>query len=188
MPQYPPLYVLRHGETAWNAEGRLQGHFDSPLTAIGRAQARAQNSILRSRDLAGFDALSSPQRRAQDTAKLALDGLLQYRTSEGLAEIGVGDWAGRRRAELMQVCPEARDTYDLYEHAPNGEGFAALHERCRLFLSHLTGPRVLITHGITSRMLRLIVLGRELEDLRQMQGGQGVVFYLNEGVQHRLKL
>ena len=57
MTSYPPLYILRHGETVWNAENRLQGHFDSPLTARGRAQAEAQNAILRARDLTGFTAL-----------------------------------------------------------------------------------------------------------------------------------
>ena len=188
MTHYPPLYVLRHGETEWNAENRLQGHFDSPLTATGRAQAQTQNAILRRCDLSNFAALSSPQKRAQDTAEIALEGLLPFDSHAGLAEIGIGEWAGRCRAELMAHCQGARDTYDLYEHAPDGEGFVALYARCAAFLSRLTGPHVLITHGITSRMLRLRVLGRDLDDLGDMQGGQGVVFHLSDGQQRCLKL
>ncbi|MEX3315729.1 histidine phosphatase family protein [Sulfitobacter sp. PS-8MA] len=188
MTNYPPLYILRHGETEWNVEGRLQGHYDSPLTAQGRAQARAQNAILKQCDLADFTALSSPQKRARDTAQIALEGLLPFATDKGIAEIGLGAWAGRGRAELLAECPQARDSFDLYEEAPGGEGFAALHARCRAFLSGLTGPHVLVTHGITSRMLRLILTGRDLDQLRRMQGGQGVVFQIRDGQQRRLKL
>ena len=75
MSRYPTLYILRHGETEWNLANRLQGHFDSPLTDTGRAQAAAQNAILKRCDLAGFSALSSPQGRAVATAELALAGL-----------------------------------------------------------------------------------------------------------------
>ena len=188
MTSYPPLYILRHGETVWNAENRLQGHFDSPLTARGRGQAEAQNAILKVRDLTGFRALSSPQERAQQTARIALDGLLPFQPHRGLAEIGIGAWAGGCRETLLSRCPEARDTFDLYEMAPEGEGFAALEARCRGFLDALTGPHVLITHGITSRMLRLIVLGRDRSQLRDIEGGQGVVFHLAGGVQTRLAL
>ncbi|MCB2120639.1 MAG: histidine phosphatase family protein, partial [Rhodobacteraceae bacterium] len=48
MGVYPELYVLRHGETVWNAEGRMQGTLDSPLTERGCAQARRQGEILAS--------------------------------------------------------------------------------------------------------------------------------------------
>ncbi|NUH66302.1 histidine phosphatase family protein [Sulfitobacter sp. S0837] len=188
MTNYPPLYILRHGETEWNVEGRLQGRHDSPLTAQGRAQARAQNAILKRCDLTGFTALTSPQKRAQDTATIALEGLLPFAADEGLAEIGLGAWAGRERAALLANCPRARDSFDLYEEAPGGEGFAALYKRCQAFLGRLDGPHVLITHGITSRMLRLILTGRDIDQLRRIQGGQGVVFEIIDGQQRRLKL
>lgn len=189
MTDYPPLYILRHGETEWNAQNRLQGRFDSALTAVGRAQAQAQRGILATRDLTGFTALTSPQGRAFHTASIALAGLVDgISTDPRLSEIGIGDWAGAQRDALMAQTPDARDSYDLYEHAPGGEGFAALHARCSAFLSTLTAPHILVTHGITSRMLRLIVLGQGIEALRDMAGGQGVVFYLAQGTQHRLTL
>ena len=189
MSNYPTLYILRHGETEWNLANRLQGHFDSRLTETGRAQAAAQNAILRRCNLSGFSALSSPQGRALITAQIALDGLgIDVATDAQLAEIGIGAWAGENRGALLRRTPAARDSYDLYEHAPEGEGFAALYQRCHAFLGSLTGPHVLVTHGITSRMLRLILLGRDLAVLRDMQGGQGVVFHLEGGQQKRLTL
>ncbi|UWR13827.1 histidine phosphatase family protein [Sulfitobacter sp. M368] len=188
MNSAPPLYILRHGETEWNATGRLQGRFDSPLTKAGRAQAEAQREILQVNDLTGFSAISSPQGRAVQTARIACAGLIDpIATDPALSEIGLGDWAGGIRADLIQSSG-ASDGFDLYELAPNGEGFAALHARCHRFLSGLTDPAVLITHGITSRMLRLILTGRPIRDLRDMAGGQGVVFYLENGKQKRLDL
>ena len=69
---HPPLYILRHGETEWNALERLQGHHDSPLTPLGQAQAAAQHQILAGEDLRGYTALSSPQARALQTAEIAM--------------------------------------------------------------------------------------------------------------------
>ncbi|MBD3663031.1 histidine phosphatase family protein [Sulfitobacter sp. TSTF-M16] len=183
----PPLYILRHGETEWNAQGRLQGSFDSPLTSRGRAQARAQNRILAQRDLSASTALSSPQGRAFQTAAIALEGLVaDIVTHAALREIGLGDWAGQDRAALIAET-NAQDAFDLYELAPGGEGFAALHARCGAFLDQITAPSVLVTHGITSRMLRLILTGQPITALRDIAGGQGIVFYLENGIQHQLR-
>lgn len=188
MSGLPPLYILRHGETAWNAQGLLQGRFDSPLTEAGLQQAARQHRILAQQDLTGFTAISSPQGRAYETAKRAVGPLLpEIKTDAALSEIGLGDWAGKNRAEMIAQSG-ARDGFALYDLAPEGEGFAALYQRCEGFLRRLDRPAVLITHGITSRMLRLIITGRRIGALRDMGGGQGVVYYLQDGVQKRLTL
>lgn len=184
----PPLYILRHGETTWNATGRLQGHFHADLTNRGRAQAETQRQILAARDLTGFQILSSPQGRAVQTARIVMQAMQgSLRTEVALAEVGLGDWAGESRANLIAQTG-ARDGFDLYDLAPGGEGLAALHSRCSAFLAQVTRPSVLVTHGITSRMLRLILTGRPQRDLRAIDGGQGVVFFVEEGVQSRLTL
>ena len=185
---HPPLYILRHGETEWNASGRLQGHHDSPLTARGRAQAAAQFEVLAQNDLRAYSAFSSPQARALQTAEIALKGLIDpVQPKNALREIALGDWAGQNRAELIAQ-HGAQDGFDLYEIAPNGEGFQHLHKRCEAFLVGLRGPAVLVTHGITSRMLRLILTENPISALREMPGGQGVVFRVEGGQQKRLKL
>ncbi|MEJ6402384.1 histidine phosphatase family protein [Yoonia sp. 2307UL14-13] len=187
---FPELYILRHGETVWNAENRMQGGLNSPLTEKGRAQAARQGELLSGLDLDGFAALSSPQGRAFETAAIAVAPLIPLiRTDDRLREIGVGEWQGKVRDDLRVHVPVV-DGPDgplaLYEHAPGGEGFAGLEQRCRAFLADLAGPVVIVTHGITSRMLRCLSLGLGRDALANMPGGQGNVFHLKDGAQTEL--
>ena len=188
------LFVLRHGETTWNREGRMQGHLNAPLTELGVAQAVAQRNIMTGQDLSGFRVLSSPSGRAVETAAIALGPLVtEITTDPDLREVGVGEWTGRLRAELIdptewQVTTDG--VLELYDMAPGGETLAGLEARCSQFLARLEGPHVLVTHGITSRMIRALALGHgpnvTLEALADMPGGQGVVYHVKKGRQKRL--
>ncbi|MEJ8560312.1 histidine phosphatase family protein [Yoonia sp. GPGPB17] len=184
---YPELYILRHGETTWNAENRMQGELNSPLTDKGRRDAARQGAILAHLDLSGFTFLSSPQGRAFQTAGIALAGIADnIRTDDRLREIGVGDWSGRLRDELPM--PKGKDPFMAqYEIAPNGEGFARVKTRCREFLANLQGPAVLVTHGITSSMIRGLVVGEKAYATRTTHGGQGCVYHLKNGEQFLLE-
>ena len=189
---FPELYILRHGETVWNAEGRMQGAvLDSPLTAKGRAQAARQGQLLGNCDLTGFVAISSPLGRALETAAIAVSPFVAtIGTDDRLREIGVGDWQGVQRDTLVfdgdpLMTPDGPLALSI--NAPNGEGLAALEARCCAFLSDLTHPVVLVTHGITSRMLRRIVLGLDHSGFVSLAGGQGNVFHLKDGKQTELK-
>ena len=183
---HPELYILRHGETEWNAQDRMQGWLNSPLTAKGEMDAARQGEILRGRDLAGFAYWCSPSGRAVQTAGIACSQAEAILTDIRLREIGVGDWAGRLRGELP--AGTGPDPYMAqYEMAPNGEGLARLTQRCQDFLDDLQGPAVLITHGITSRVLRSIVIGPEALAKPTLNGGQGCVYHLKGGVQKLLE-
>lgn len=184
---FPELYILRHGETAWNAENRMQGELNSPLTAKGLRDAARQGEILSALDLRGFSFFCSPQGRAFQTAGIAVAKIADHiHTDARLREIGVGDWSGRLRDELP--VPKGKDPFMAqYEIAPNGEGFARLKVRCRAFLEDLQGPAVLITHGITSSMIRGLVVGEKAHAVRTMHGGQGCVYHLKNGVQNLLE-
>ncbi|MEP3345929.1 MAG: histidine phosphatase family protein [Litoreibacter sp.] len=187
----PELYVLRHGETEWNASGRMQGRLHSPLTAKGISQAHEQRRILSDVDLTGFDVISSPQTRAIHTAvEVFSQSRAEIRTDPLLREIDAGLWQGRIRSEL-QISGDPKVTVDgplaFYEQAEGGEGFPALRQRCQTFLDALSGPAVLVTHGITSRMLRTVALGLPSEAMVDLPGGQGVVFHLKDGQQQVLQ-
>ena len=184
---YPELYILRHGETVWNAENRMQGELNSPLTAKGEAQAARQGVLLQNLDLAGFAMICSPQGRAVQTAGIALGSIAQDITTDArLREIGVGDWSGVHRDDLpLGDGPDA--FLDQYEAAPNGEGIAAVGTRIAAFLADLQGPAVLVTHGITSRVLRHTVAGDAAIATTSIHGGQGCVYHLNNGVQKLLQ-
>ncbi|APX13718.1 histidine phosphatase family protein [Tateyamaria omphalii] len=188
---FQPIYVMRHGETVWNAEARFQGALNSPLTKTGRAQAQQLADILAGHDLSGFDVRVSPQGRAFETAAIALARqVLELHTDARLREIGVGLWSGKLRSEVAPVGAAQDDTPDgplaLYEHAPEGEGFAALRARCQDFLGSLTAPTLCVTHGITSRMVRAVALGQPSANLGDLPGGQGMVYVVEDGVHRRL--
>ena len=181
MSRFPPIYVLRHGQTRWNAEGRLQGHANSPLTEAGRAQALRQAALLAEFDLAEYEIRVSPQGRAFETAAIALGARAsRLVTDDRLMEIDIGVWTGRRRVDLdigtFEQGPHVPDgDLAFYEAAPDGEGFAALRSRCETFLISLHRPTICVTHGITSRMLRATAMGLPGAALGDLPGGQGVI-------------
>ncbi len=186
---YPEFLILRHGETEWNRAGRLQGALDSPLTALGKEQARRQNAILRGFGTNGWAWYCSPQGRARHTARIAARGMtVSVRYDARLREIGMGGWAGRLRDELAAEAPQLFETDGLgwYDHAPGGEGLVALERRATAFLAELPGPGVIVTHGITSRVMRCVALDLPVADFGTLGGGQGVVHHIRDGVSRLL--
>ena len=182
---YPEILVLRHGQTEWNAAGRLQGHLDSPLTEIGVRQAQRQNETLLDYDLDGFRFITSPQGRARKTAQLALAGIVaEIETSEELKEINMGQWSVITRAEIAaerKIRLQDLGELQIYDWTPGGETIAQLFARCAKFLVQLTGPAVLVTHGMTSLCLRLCALGWGLDRLADLPREQGVVYRVKAG-------
>src|SRR5689334_21834654 len=110
------LYYLRHGETDWNVEGRLQGQRDIPLNARGRGQGIHCGEVLRDLfardniDVAGLDFICSPPGRARETMELARNELglspKDYRIDERLTELTFGEWEGYTLAELRNLDPQ----------------------------------------------------------------------------------
>ncbi len=101
------IYLLRHGETTYNTQGRYQGQLDSPLTERGREQVQQNARMLKSLigDVDDWTILSSPMGRAmQSTAilceTLGYDGN-RVRQDPRLTEVAVGQWAGLTMAEIQ---------------------------------------------------------------------------------------
>ncbi|MEM9523876.1 MAG: histidine phosphatase family protein, partial [Pseudomonadota bacterium] len=184
------ILVLRHGETEWNLAGRLQGTLDSRLTPKGRRQALDQGAILTAYSRGPFTWYCSPQGRARATAALARTNQVIFEDAR-LSEIDLGDWTGMTRGEVAASMPHlfaANMPLAWYDHAPAGEGFSRLRDRCAAFLEALSGPAVIITHGITGRFLRCLALGRSVTEFSTMQDEQGVVFRIQDGKQQKLTL
>ena len=97
MYPYPELYILRHGETLWNQQGRLQGQKDSPLTDKGRQQALAQGEVLRSVKSLPHIVFVSPLGRTLTTANLAAPFIKTHVKDPRLLEINFGAWEGATR-------------------------------------------------------------------------------------------
>src|SRR5690242_255965 len=100
MKQVPTLVFVRHGETDWNVEGRLQGQRDIPLNANGRTQAKRNGEVIRDRmpEAATFDFISSPLSRTRETMEIlrAAMGLFPatYEIDARLLEITFGELEG----------------------------------------------------------------------------------------------
>jgi probable phosphoglycerate mutase len=152
------VYFVRHGETDWNAEARLQGQADKDLNDTGRAQASANGRTLGRLigDGAAFDFVASPMRRTRETMELmrAAMGLDAggYRTDSRLVEVNFGDWQGHTFAELEAVDPGcfARRQADKWGFEPPGaaaESYEALAARVKPWLDAVAQDTVCVTHG-----------------------------------------
>lgn len=193
MPDFPEIVVLRHGQTVWNREGRHQGQLDSRLTDLGQEQAIKQGQILtRLLGDARWPAFCSPQGRASATARIALSDLkITPQHDDNLKEIHFGQWQGLTVEEIAQTWPDlvppVVHNFDMHFLSPDGETFGDLSRRARTFLAKLTEPSIIVTHGMTSRLLRGHWLGLERDAMKEIGGGQGVVFHLVDGQQTRLE-
>ncbi len=193
MSKYPEIFVLRHGQTEWNSLGRHQGRLDSPLTEKGRGQAGEQGELLAAvlRNRSDISAYCSPQGRAFDTASIALTHLgMTAATDERLCEISFGKWEGLTFDEIADGWPEHckhahQDLLRWNFSSPGGETYDDVYARAFEFLEHLNDPTIIVTHGITSYVLRGIWLGLEFDELAAMQGGQGCVYHLTDGTMRR---
>ncbi|GLV48337.1 alpha-ribazole-5'-phosphate phosphatase [Thermus sp. LT1-2-5] len=132
------LWLVRHGETLWNREGRLLGWTDLSLTPLGRKQARALRGLL-----PPLPAFSSDLKRALETAALA--GFAPI-PSPALREIHFGALEGAFWEELEAVHKEALLRFQGFA-PPEGERLEAFQERVFRFLEGLKGSALLFTHG-----------------------------------------
>jgi probable phosphoglycerate mutase len=155
------FYLIRHGETDWNLEGRWQGHTDIPLNAIGRAQARRLASRLRTAGVRFNAIYSSDLQRAWETAQIVGAALhLAPQPLPALREIDVGGWSGLTRAAIAARDPEIVARLESGEDVARGGGerFVDLYTRVvgaveRLAADHPGQTLALFTHGGPIRAL-----------------------------------
>ena len=184
------IYLLRHGETVWNRAGRFQGHGDAPLTAEGVAQARAMGRRLAQEDVAGARLISSPLYRAWQSAVLVAEALSldphAIAFEPRLMEVGFGEWEGLTREEI-----KARDhgswrarKADVWNHVPpGGESFAQTEVRAEDWLNahRDRAPLIVLSHGLTSRLLRGLYLGVRGPDVLGYSVRQTEFYRLSDG-------
>jgi broad specificity phosphatase PhoE len=162
----PTIYYMRHGETDWNVEGRLQGQHDIPLNTRGRTQAAHCGEVLRdlfakqSIDPAALDYASSPLGRARQTMELARPGFGLpadgYAIEPRLTEISFGQWEGFTIAQLRNRDPQRiaqREQDKWHFMAPGGESYKTVSERMRAWYDSLSRDTVVTAHGGTARGL-----------------------------------
>ena len=184
MQSYPKIWFLRHGQTEWNKAYRLQGQLDSPLTEQGIQDAERQAELIAPALAEQPDVFVSPLGRTLQTAKIAL-GDTAYRADDRLMEIHAGEWQGRLRsdilAELTDTAAQQFSALEIYEAATGGEGLAAFQMRIKAFLRDLTGPTVIVAHGLLGQVLRAEVRGLDMARAGHLSNLQGCVYVLENG-------
>ena len=169
------ILLARHGETAWNREGRYQGHTDVPLSDSGEAQAR--NLGKRLKDLPIHKAVCSPLSRANRTAQLVLgDRAVTLETDDGFKEISHGGWEGKLAGEIQASHPEMFEKWRRtppphLTAGPGAESLQQVLDRAWPALERAThglGPDdtlLIVAHDAVNRVLLCEVLGMPLERL-----------------------
>jgi broad specificity phosphatase PhoE len=194
----PLFYFVRHGETDWNVERRLQGQLDIPLNEMGRRQSGQCGSTLRGlikarqRVPADFTFISSPLSRARETMEI-LRGALGlprdgYAIEPRLAELSFGRWEGLTYREIQaldssSLAVRERDKWNFM--TPEGESYAKLLLRVREWHVCVEGDIIVAAHGGVARVLMVLFGARTPEDAPHGEVDQGVVYEFGPGVMNR---
>ena len=188
------IYYIRHGETQWNAEGRLQGTRDIPLNELGRRQAAHAGNVLADllardgRDKSSLPFVASPLGRARTTMELVRGALKlspdEYALDDRLREIGYGVWEGSTLAEMQAADPVlyAKRLTAKWTMAPEGgETYAEVQRRMRDWYDAVNGDTIAVAHGGTARAL-MVALGIETPaSAADLLIEQGAVYVFREG-------
>ena len=181
------FFLVRHGETEWNVERRIQGWSDSPLTPVGRAQAEVHGRLLATH---GIDrVLASPLGRTKQTvAPIVRETKVAAEYDPRLREVCMGEWSGRTSQEIQSSYAEqwqARlDDPEGYR-PPNGENRFDVKRRVAPLLEELNNAPhdqiVLVSHGITIRVLLELLLGYSDETTRSLSVPNDLVYCVELG-------
>lgn len=176
------VVLVRHGQSSWNAAGRIQGQLDSPLSALGRRQAGAVADRLAGVGLAAV--YSSPLRRAQETAvAVAQRHGLPVTAVTDLTEIDHGRWQGLTEAEIAAQDRERLHLWNLVPgrvRMPDGERLYDVRRRAQrevrmLVASHADQAIAVVSHDIVVKVLVADVLGMDYDHLGRLVVDNGSI-------------
>jgi broad specificity phosphatase PhoE len=169
------IHLARHGQTAYNHEGRFQGHLPVPLDATGREQAAALAEAAAKVEIATL--WCSPLRRARETAEVVAARIgLEPREDARFAETDTGDWTDRSFAEVKAEDPEGFARFarsDPTFRYPGGESFAEQSARVMAALADLRAgngalPALVVCHRGVIRLALAAILGDDGEGAREI--------------------
>ena len=179
------LYLVRHGETEWNRQRRMQGRLDSRLTPEGRAHARMHGRLL-ARETVGH-MIVSPLGRTRETAELILEGCeVPVTYDERLVERHCGDWEGLTIDEIADRFPEewtARSLDPFHHRPPAGENLPDMLQRIAPLADRLHELPVrklaIVSHGISGRVLLTHFLGLKPSEADRVRQPNDLVYRLS---------
>ena len=190
----PTVYYMRHGETDWNVEGRLQGGIDTPLNELGLTQAAHAGRVLadlfarQGQDVSNLAFVASPLQRARSTMDLVRAELKLpsggYALDDRLREIGYGHWEGLTLAQARVSHPElyaSRERDKWGALPPGGESYASVQLRMRDWYDALKVDTVAVAHGGTARALMVALSIETPASVADLTIEQGAVYVFSHG-------
>ncbi len=176
------IFLIRHGETNWNKEGRFQGQIDIPLNENGKDQARKTFEYLR--NISFNKAFSSSMHRPYETAQIILQNNkdLKIEKIDSLVEISHGLWEGKLEAEIREEWPALlKNWHDKPEEVimPEGECIKDVSERSveafdKICLSQKDNDQTLIVaHDAVNKTLICNILGINYSNIWMIKQGNG---------------
>ncbi|MFA5900868.1 MAG: histidine phosphatase family protein [Hyphomicrobium sp.] len=189
------IYLIRHGETDWNAQSRYQGQADIPMNTLGRSQALRNGEALRKLlpAIAGADYVASPLGRTRETMEILRQAMgldpSGYSLDDRLKELHYGHWQGIFAADLPQRDAQGMQdrTRDPFRwRPPGGESYADLMDRAVSWLADVQTETVIATHGGISRVLRGHLYGMDPVDIPELEVPQDRVLVLRRDGMHWL--
>jgi broad specificity phosphatase PhoE len=156
----PPIYFIRHGETDWNREGRIQGQIDIPLNDTGHQQAialsRGLKTFLLDTEIDLF--VVSPLTRTRQTMGYLLREFdlpdNRAETEPAMLELAFGIWEGHFFKDLKRNPQYPKNLEERFRWRPEeGESYEDGRERVRQWIGRIDGPTVIVAHGAIGRCL-----------------------------------
>jgi len=184
----PTIYFVRHGQTDWNVESRLQGQMDIPINDTGRQQATQNGKVLAGilDDPQKLRYIASPLGRTRETMSLVRLQLglpsYGYETDDRIKEISFGLWETHTFAELKLTVPDLvrqrrEDKWGF--QPPQGENYAMLLNRVRPWLEYINEDAVVVCHGGIIRVLEHHLNGTPTQEVAQQSIPQDKIFKWN---------
>ena len=193
------LYLVRHGQTAWNVGEIFRGRADIPLDETGRREAELAGDALREETIHAV--YSSPLSRSFETAhNMARFHNLPVDSPEAIIDISYGDWEGLSNDQVRESYPELHKLWHEHPHKvrfPRGEGLDEVRARTmtavsRLMVKHKDQMIVLVAHRVPNKVICCALIGLDNSHFWRIQqdtactnlfthkDGQWIVTFLND--------
>lgn len=186
MPSSPEIYLVRHGETEWNAVGRFQGSLDSCLTERGVAQAEAYGRYLAKISATLDTFVASPLGRVRETTAIirSFGDFPNPQWDHRIAEVSVGSWDGLTHVDIDAQWPgllNGTTAFNWFFRSPDGETYDAAMTRVIEWLASLSGATLAVSHGLIGRLIRGAYLNLTVDDALSLPVPQDIIWRLAEG-------
>ncbi len=193
------IYVVRHGQTAWNLEEVFRGRMDIPLDETGKKEVHLAGKALKDETLHAI--YSSPLSRSMETAEnIAKFQNIEVKPLEAIIDISYGEWEGVSLAEVQKKYPDLYALWLKEPHKvrfPNGESLEQVRVRTQnaienLLEKHENENIALVAHRVPNKVISCALLGIDNSNFWRIQQdtastnlfiykeGQWIISYLND--------